>query len=278
MRIPVEQIDPSSLQLREDFNELEVEGDLLASIDRVGVKEPLRVYLKEDGRAELIDGHRRLSAVLKLLNRYARAPDAEVQSKAARFRELVCLVEDIPPSEQKHLELQFLLNAVRKTFSPVEQARYLFRIKALKPEMTQKELGKKLPDPKSQGYVSRLLILAQDEALLQRVKNRELTSMEAYQLVVKRQKKTKPPKGKQETAPAASEVKGRKNSSAARGRKERAGDARKTDAVLFEWQEKETSVNVIVTGPAKQQQNILFVLSSLVRQLELEAKHKPGND
>jgi ParB-like chromosome segregation protein Spo0J len=279
MAIPVERIDPSSHQLRQDLDEQEGEGDLLASIDRFGVTEPLRVFLKEGDRVELIDGHRRLSAVLKLLKKYAAAPDAAAQSKAARFRELVCLVEDIPPSVKKHLELQILLNAVRKQFSPVEQARYLRQIKELEPGMTQKELGALLPDrKKSQGYVSRLLILAQDDALLQRFKDGELTAAEAYRRVAKRQEKARAQKGKQKTAPLESEDEGRKNSPPARGKKTRDGHARKTDAVLLEWQEKETHVNVIVTGPAKHQQNILFVLSSLVRQLELEAKHKPGND
>jgi ParB-like chromosome segregation protein Spo0J len=279
VRIPIEQIDPSSLQLRQDFDEQEGEGDLLASIDRFGVTEPLRVFPKEDRRVELIDGHRRLSAVLKLLKQYAAAPDAAAQAKAGRFRELACLVEDIPPSVKKHLELQILLNGVRKQFSPVEQARYLRQIKELEPGMTQKELGAHLPGgKKTQGYVSRLLILAQDEALLQRVKDGELTAAEAYRLVAKRQKKARARRGKQETAPPMSEGEVRKNSSPARGKKTRAGYARKTDPVLLAWQEKETCVNVVVTGPAKHQQNILFVLSCLVRQLELEAKHKPGND
>jgi hypothetical protein len=201
------------------------------------------------------------------------------QAKAARFRALLCLVEEMPPSVKKHLELQMLLNGVRKSFSPVEQARYLRRIKELEPGMTQKELGALLPNGKrTQGYVSRLLILAQDDALLQRVKNRELTAAEAYRRVAKRQEKAKARKGKQETAHAVSEGEVRKKKSAARGKKTRNGDVPKTDTMLFEWNEKETSINVIVTGPAKQKPNILFVLSSLVRKLELEAKHKPGND
>jgi ParB-like chromosome segregation protein Spo0J len=279
MSIPVERIDASSLQLRQDFEELEVEGDLLASIDRFGIKEPLRVFLKEDGRAELIDGHRRLSAVLNLLKKYAGAPDAAAQSKAARFQELACLVEETPPSVRKHLELQVLLNAVRKNLTPVELARYLRRIKELEPEMTQEQLGELLPrEKRSQGYVSRLLKLAQDDALLQRVENHELTATEAYQRVAKRKKKSKPQKGKQATPPAVTEGGVRKNSLPARGKKARDPDSGLADAVLLSWQDKETHVNVTVTGPAQHQQNILFVLSGLVRRLELEAKHKPGND
>jgi ParB-like chromosome segregation protein Spo0J len=279
MRIPVECIEASSLQLRQDLDEQEVEGDLLASIDRFGLTEPPRVFLKGDGRAELIDGHRRLSAVRKLLKRYAGAGDDATQLKAARFQEITCLVEEIPPSDKKHLELQILLNAVRKNFSPVEQARYLRQIKELEPGMTQKELGALLPGgKKTQGYVSRLLILAQDDALLQRVENGELTAAEAYRRVAKRQEKSRPQKDKQATAPAVTESGVRKNSSPPRGKKTRGQDGRTTDAVLLEWQEKETRVNVIMTGIQKHQNNILFVLNCLVRQLELEAKHKPGND
>jgi ParB-like chromosome segregation protein Spo0J len=279
MRIPVERIDASSLQLRQDLDELEAEGDLLASIDRFGVTEPLRVFLKEDGRAELIDGHRRLSAVLKLLKRYAGAADVASQSKAARFHEITCLVEEIPPSVKKHLELQVLLNAVRKNLSPVEQARYLRQIKELEPGMTQKELGALLPGrKKTQGYVSRLLNLAQDDALLQRVENGELTAAGAYRRVAKRQAKAKAKKGQEATAPTATDAGVRRNSSTASGKKSHGHKERTPDPVLFEWQERETRVSVVVTGPAVQQQNVLYALRSLVRQLELEAKSKPGND
>src|SRR5262249_62292000 len=132
--------------------------------------------LKEDSRAEVIDGHRRLAAVRKLLKMYAKAADAASQAKAARFQELVCLVEEIPPSVKKHLELQVLLNAVRKNFSPVEQARYLRRIKELEPQLTQRELGALLPGgEKTQGEVSRLLILTQDDVLLKRGERAEPT-------------------------------------------------------------------------------------------------------
>jgi ParB-like chromosome segregation protein Spo0J len=278
-KIPIDRIVGSSLQLRQDLEELEVEGDLLASIDRFGLKEPLRVFLKEDGLAEVIDGHRRLAALWKLLKRYAGAPDAATQSKAARFQELECLVEEIPPSVKKHLELQVLLNAVRKNFSPVEQARCLRRIKELDPTMKQKELGAFLPGGrKTQGYVSRLLILAQDDALLQRVEKRELTAAEAYQRIVKRQQKAKTPKDKPATGPAVGEGAGSKKSAPARRKKTRGGDAGKTDGVLREWHDKETHVKVILTGPAKHQQDLLSVLNRLVKQMESEAKQKTGND
>jgi hypothetical protein len=144
--------------------------------------------------------------------------------------------------------------------------------------MTQKELAALLPNgAKTQGYVSRLLILAQDDALLQRVEKRELTATEAYRRVEKRHKKPKKPKGKQGTARAVSADGVSKNSSPARGKKTPGQNGRNSDAVLLDWRDKETQVNVVMTGLAKHQNNILFVLHCLVRQLELEAKHKPGN-
>src|SRR5262249_21734143 len=214
--------------------------------------------LKEDSRAEVIDGHRRLAAVRKLLKMYAKAADAASQAKAARFQELVCLVEEIPPSVKKHLELQVLLNAVRKNFSPVEQARYLRQIKELEPQMTQKELGALLPGgKKTQGYVSRLLILAQDEALLQRVEDGELNAAEAYRRVPKRQEKTKAKKGNETTAPARSEGDVRKNSPPARDKKTRDRGGQMPEEVLLDWQDKKTHVSVVVTGPANHQDDIL---------------------
>ncbi len=262
---------------------MEVEGADLYSrsepIDRYGVKDPLRVFLKEDDLAELIDGHRRLSTVHKLLKKYRASSDPALQAKAASLAELPCLVEEVSPSVKKHLELQVLLNAVRKNFSPVEQARYLLQIKDLEPGMTQKELGALLPGgKKTQGYVSRLLILAQDGALLQRVEEGELTAAEAYRRVAKRQEKSKAKKGGEATGPSERDASARMTTSTASRKKSQATKERTADSVLFEWQEKETRVNVVVTGPAAHKENILFVLHSLVRRLDDEARLKPGGD
>src|SRR5262249_41868650 len=216
--------------------------------------------LKEDSRAEVIDGHRRLAAVRKLLKMYAKAADAASQAKAARFQELVCLVEEIPPSVKKHLELQMLLNAVRKNFSPVEQARYLRKIKELEPAMTQEELGACLPEGgKSQGYVSRLLMLAQDETLLRQVEKGELTAADAYHRGVKGQEKAEKTAG-DGAARDRSKGGGKKSKRTTTPPK---SEDQIADEVLLTWREKVTSVQVVLTGAAAHKANLLYVARAL---------------
>jgi ParB-like chromosome segregation protein Spo0J len=201
--IPLDRLDPCPLALRADAAEDETEGDLEASLDRDGLTNPFRVRPKADGRFEVKDGNRRLPILRKLVNRHAAGGEA---AKAEQFQVVPCLVDAAELTEEQDLLLQLRLNAIRKNFSPLEQAAIVKRLRDLHPEWTQTELGEKLPLKASQGYVSRLLQLADDERLQRKVRSGKITSTEAYQRIRRRNqpKKGKTAKGRGRRTPKTS--------------------------------------------------------------------------
>ncbi len=98
-RIPLDQIRPNHSQPRQMFDGLE---ELVASIERVGVLEPLLVRRSETGY-EIISGERRYRA-----------------SRAAELTEVPCIVMDI--DDQRALEIALIENLQRQDLSPFEEA------------------------------------------------------------------------------------------------------------------------------------------------------------
>jgi ParB-like chromosome segregation protein Spo0J len=185
--IPVALLDPAPVQYRLDLNEAEAEGDLESSIRRFGVQTPLRAKRSEGDRFAVIDGNRRLRSVRKLLEEYAGSKKPAEQAEAERFRTLPCLVEADTLTEEEDLILQWNGNAVRKNFTPLEQARILRRLQEINPKLNQTRLAKYLHI--TQGYVSRLLQLAGDADLLGKVAAGKLTAASAYKRICERKEK-----------------------------------------------------------------------------------------
>jgi len=98
-KIPLDQLRPNHSQPRQMFDGLE---ELVASIQRVGVLEPLLVRRAETGY-EIISGERRYRA-----------------SRAAELAEVPCIVMDI--DDQRALEIALIENLQRQDLSPFEEA------------------------------------------------------------------------------------------------------------------------------------------------------------
>lgn len=98
-KIPIDQLRPNRSQPRQLFDGLE---ELVASIERVGVLEPLLVRRSETGY-EIISGERRYRA-----------------SRAAGLTEVPCIVMDI--DDQHALEIALIENLQRQDLSPFEEA------------------------------------------------------------------------------------------------------------------------------------------------------------
>jgi len=97
--IPVDQLRPNPKQPRRIFDGLE---ELVASIERVGVLEPLLVRRAETGY-QIISGERRYRA-----------------ARAAELGEVPCIVMDI--DDQRALEVALIENLQRQDLSPFEEA------------------------------------------------------------------------------------------------------------------------------------------------------------
>lgn len=97
--IPIDQLRPNRAQPRQLFDGLE---ELVASIERVGVLEPLLVRRSETGY-EIISGERRYRA-----------------ARAAELAEIPCIVMDI--DDQRALEIALIENLQRQDLSPFEEA------------------------------------------------------------------------------------------------------------------------------------------------------------
>lgn len=98
-KIPIDQLRPNRAQPRQLFDGLE---ELVASIERVGVLEPLLVRRSETGY-EIISGERRYRA-----------------SRAAELTEVPCIVMDI--DDQRALEVALIENLQRQDLAPFEEA------------------------------------------------------------------------------------------------------------------------------------------------------------
>lgn len=101
-QIPVHDIVPNPEQPRKHFDRQDLE-DLVASIKKHGIMQPLTVTEKADGQFELIAGERRLRA----------AKIAELPTVPAVVRKA---------TEQEKLELALIENIQRQNLNPIEEA------------------------------------------------------------------------------------------------------------------------------------------------------------
>lgn len=99
--IPISEITPNSAQPRKNFSHSDLE-DLVASIKKHGILQPLTVTEKDDGGYELIAGERRLRA-----SQIAGLPTVPAIVRSA--------------TEQEKLELALIENIQRQDLNPIEE-------------------------------------------------------------------------------------------------------------------------------------------------------------
>ena len=102
LQIPISEIVPNSEQPRKEFNHQDLE-DLVASIKKHGILQPLVVTEKSDGGYELIAGERRLRA-----------------SQIAGLATVPALVRTA--TQQEKLELALIENIQRQALNAIEEA------------------------------------------------------------------------------------------------------------------------------------------------------------
>lgn len=125
LMVPIEQIVPNPHQPREHFAHGDLD-DLISSIKKHGVLQPLVVTAKENGTYELIAGERRLRA-----SSMAGLTSVPVVVRAA--------------AEQEKLELALIENIQRADLNPIEEAKayqILMRDYNLTQEAVADQLGK----------------------------------------------------------------------------------------------------------------------------------------
>jgi ParB family chromosome partitioning protein len=118
--IPISEIVPNSEQPRKDFSHQELE-DLISSIKKHGVLQPVMVTERDDGGYELIAGERRLRA-----------------TQMAGLATIPAMVRGV--TKQEKLELALIENIQRQDLNPIEEA---FAYKRLLEEfgLTQQEVA-----------------------------------------------------------------------------------------------------------------------------------------
>jgi len=137
--IPISEITPNPEQPRKEFSHKELD-DLVASIKRHGILQPLVVSEKDDGGYELIVGERRFRA-----------------SQIAGLATIPALVRSV--TQQEKLELALIENIQRQDLNPIEEA---FAYARLMDEfnLTQEEVAEEVGKGRSSiANIVRLLTL-----------------------------------------------------------------------------------------------------------------------
>jgi ParB family transcriptional regulator, chromosome partitioning protein len=140
--IPISEIVPNSEQPRRDFSHADLE-DLIGSIKKHGILQPVTVIEQDNGEYELIAGERRLRA-----------------SQMAGLATVPAIVRGA--TKQEKLELALIENIQRQNLNPVEEA-FAYRRLIEEFGLTQKEVSDQVG--KSRSYVAntvRLLDLPED--------------------------------------------------------------------------------------------------------------------
>lgn len=159
--IPISEIVPNPEQPRKLFKHADLE-DLILSIKKHGILQPLLVTEKEDGGYELVAGERRLRA-----------------SQMAGLTVVPCLVKSA--TEQEKLELALIENIQRQDLNPIEEAFAYGRLIeqfSLTQEQVAEQVGKSrptvanmlrlldLPEKIKQALIDGLISVGKAKALL----------------------------------------------------------------------------------------------------------------
>ncbi len=160
-RVPVASIAPNPQQPRVHFAHGDLD-DLIASIKRHGILQPLVVTEKSDGMFELISGERRLRA-----------------STMAGLTEVPVIIRTA--EEQEKLELALIENIQRADLNAIEEARAYRKLMddyGLTQEMVADRLGKSRPQ-----IANTLRLLNLPETMQQAVRDGQISASAARTLV-----------------------------------------------------------------------------------------------
>jgi ParB/RepB/Spo0J family partition protein len=163
--VPVEQLVPNKEQARQSERDEETWVELVESIRRHGVKQPLLVRpLDGDGKYRVVDGHGRLAA-----------------AKEAGLKAVPCMIERALDRESEELRLQYHTNQLREGLRPLDQAR-LFKRLMKSDGMNQQQVAEFLGV--SQSYVSDCVqVLQAPRELRARVDEGTLSAKKAVALM-----------------------------------------------------------------------------------------------
>lgn len=122
-KVPVKDIFHSPLQPRRKINEGDLE-DLIASVKQNGILQPVLLRKVDDGKFELVYGHRRFEA----------AKRAGLKEIPAVFRKL---------SDREVLEIAIVENVQREDLNPIEEANAYYKLSA-EFDLTQEEIAERV--------------------------------------------------------------------------------------------------------------------------------------
>lgn len=122
-KVPIDKIFHSPLQPRKKINEEELK-DLVASVKRNGVLQPVLLRKVEEDKYELVYGHRRFEA----------AKRANLKEIPAIFRRL---------SDREVLEIAIIENVQREDLNPIEEANAYYNLN-VEFDLTQEEIAERV--------------------------------------------------------------------------------------------------------------------------------------
>lgn len=153
-QIPINQIEQNPMQPRENFDHGELE-DLINSIKKHGILQPLIVTQKTSGSYQLIAGERRLRA-------------SEVLAK----KTVPCLIRKA--EELEKLELALIENIQRSDLNPIEQAKAYQKL-VDEFDLTQEEVAEKVG--KKRATITNILrLLDLPEEIQQALRQKKITT------------------------------------------------------------------------------------------------------
>lgn len=136
-----DKIVPDENQPRKDFSNLE---EMVASIKNIGMQKPIEVIPVEDGKYKIFDGERRYRAMKKIA-------EDEQKDLSKVSVSIFCREGTIDEA------MGFIVNLIRDSYSPMEIARWLNKLKNADENLTNKKIGERIG--KSPTNVSEYLSL-----------------------------------------------------------------------------------------------------------------------
>lgn len=160
-KIPIGQIFHSPLQPRKKINEEDLK-ELVASIKQNGVLQPVLLRKADDGRYELVYGHRRFEA----------AKRAGLKEIPAVFRRL---------SDREVLEIAIIENIQREDLNPVEEANAYYKLN-VEFNLTQEEIAERVGKART-TITNKMRLLSLPEEVKEALSENKITEGHARALL-----------------------------------------------------------------------------------------------
>ncbi len=160
-KVPIGEIFHSPLQPRRKINEEDLK-DLIASIKQNGILQPVLLRRVEDGRCELVYGHRRFEAAKK----------AGLKEIPAVFRKL---------SDREVLEIAIIENVQREDLNPIEEANAYYNLN-VEFNLTQEEIAQSVGKART-TITNKMRLLSLPEEVKQALSENKITEGHARALL-----------------------------------------------------------------------------------------------